>query len=121
MILEKYATPRRIDTPISDILNRASTPIDVYKSVRSSFVPTPPPSPTFSPLLPTSGASGSGIHVKEEPPEGRKGGPRIFHKSSRRRPRGTRFSMMIRPSRLRSTTRGCFNYAASTPHSQSWP
>jgi hypothetical protein len=72
MILEKYATPGKIAAPISDSLFRAGTPIDAYKSVRSGFIPTPPPAPTFSPLLPTTGASGSDIHVKEEPPNGRR-------------------------------------------------
>jgi hypothetical protein len=78
-------------TPIFDSLFKAGTPIDAYKSVGSTFVPTPPPAPTFSPLPPTTGASGSGIHVKEEPPVGRrrrtKESPQAIKKKAKRHSR----------------------------------
>jgi hypothetical protein len=65
---EEYTTPQRMDTPIPDSLFRAATPIGAYKSVGSNFLPTPPLS--FSP---TAVASGSGLHLKEEPPVARTG------------------------------------------------
>jgi hypothetical protein len=64
---EEFTTPWRMDMPIPDNLLRAGTPIDAYKSVGSNFVPTPPLA--FSP---TTGASGSGLHLKKVPPVARR-------------------------------------------------
>jgi hypothetical protein len=64
---EEYTTPRRMDTPIPDSLFRAGTPIDAYKSVGSTFVPTPSLASS-----PTTRALGSGSHSPVSPPVAKK-------------------------------------------------
>jgi hypothetical protein len=71
--LERYSPPTVGSTPVSDPLFRAGTPIEAYYSVGSNLAPTPTtipsplPTPMATPLPLINGASGSMVHIKEDP------------------------------------------------------